>query len=415
MVRSCMSVKCKRAMTALLWLVVMPTGIAAAQELSATLSPAHVSVVIAERSTLIQRISVVGTLTPRDEIEVHPAVFGQKITRILVEAGQYVEKGQALARIDNTDALLALEKNEVSMRRAKAAVAVEASRVDVSLVSEREAARRLERSKTLQLKGIVSAQSHEDNQNAFERTKAQSTLARQSLHLAQADEQIILRERKEIELTIERSTLRAPEAGRVLARNARIGTITSNASEPLFLIAQYGKIEFVAEVMETNFVQLREGMRAEITFSGNDNPVLGRVRLNAAQLDPKKRSGKVYVELDESDGLLAGVFARGSIEISTRTVISVPGTAIRNMRDSPMVYVVRDGVVTMRSVRTGVREGNLVEIVAGLDEGEMVVLKAGGFRKEGERIEPIVKQDGTSPLSNQQKVSFNERKETGLR
>lgn len=415
MARLCLLITYKRAMGALLVAFAIPAGIADAQMPSAEPSPAHVSVVIAKRSTVTQRIPVVGTLAPRDEVQVHPSVFGQKITDILVEAGQYVEKGQALALIDNADALLALEKNEMNMRRARAAVAVEKSRVDVALVSEREAARKHERSKALQSKGIVSAQSHEDNQNAFERAVAQSALARQSLSLAQADEQIIMRERQEIELTIARSTVRAPEAGLVLERNAHIGTITSNAADPLFLIAQNGKIEFVAKVMETNFVQLHAGMYAEFMLSGSQNPVSGRVRMNAAQLDAKTRSGTVHIELNAADGLVAGIFARGAIEISTRTAIFLPGTAVRNAYDSHKVYVVRNGVVEIRSVQTGMREDNLVEIVTGLDEGEMVVLKAGGFLKEGERIEPIIRPVG-NPLSNTlQKVSLNEREGTDLR
>lgn len=410
MARLCLLIKYKRAITALLLAIVLPVGSAGAQELSA-----HVSVIIAERSTLTRRIPVVGTLAPRDEVQVHPAVFGQKIVSILVEAGQYVDKGQALALIDDTDALLALEKNEMNMRRARAAVAVENSRVDVALVTEREATKALERSKALQAKGIVSAQSHEANQNTLERAVAQTALARQSLALARAEEQIISRERQEIELTIARSTLRAPEAGLVLARNAHIGTITANASEPLFVIAQNGKIEFVAKVIETNFVQLHAGMRAEIMLSGSKHPVSGRVRMNAAQLDPKTRSGTVYIELDIENGLVAGIFARGAIEVSTRTAIFLPGTAVRNTFDSHKVYVVRNGVVEIRSIETGMREDNLVEIVAGLDEGEMVVLKAGGFLKEGERIEPIIKPIGNPPSSTQQKVSLNEREGTDLR
>ncbi|WEX09065.1 efflux RND transporter periplasmic adaptor subunit [Chelativorans sp. AA-79] len=349
-----------------------------------------VTVVVAKRGDVTQRVSVVGTLAAREEAQVHPSATGQEIQQILVEVGQRVEQGQPLAQFDKTDALLALDKNAVSALRAKAAVAVEASKVEIALVAEREAREKLERSQALQSKGVVSEQILDDTQNAYDRAVAETALARQSLALAQAEEQLIVQERKEIELTLERSTLRAPASGLILERNARIGVMTSNSGAPLFRIAKDGRIEFVAEVTEVSFVRLREGMRAQVTLPGRDTPVTGTVRLNAAQLDPKTRSGTVHIELDESGGLVPGVFARGVIDTSTRTNVLLPETAVRSTRGSHSVYVVRDNVVEIRNVRIGSRQGDLVEIVEGVEDDEMIVLKAGGFLKDQDRVEPVV-------------------------
>ncbi|MBB2972641.1 efflux RND transporter periplasmic adaptor subunit [Mesorhizobium sp. RMAD-H1] len=367
-----------------------------------------VTVTVAKRGDITQRISVVGTLAAREEVQVHPSATGREIQHILLEIGQRVQQGQPLALFDKTDALLALDKNTVSALRARAAVAVEAGKVDVALVAEREARRKLERSQALQAKGIVSEQVLDDNRNAYDRAVAETALARQSLALAQAEEQLITQERKEIELTIERSTLRAPAPGLILERNARLGVMTSSSGDPLFRIAKDGKIEFVAEVMETNFVRLREGMRAQIAVPGRDEPVAGTLRLNAAQLDPKTRSGTVRVALDEGEGLIPGVFARGVIDMSTRTNVLLPATAVRSMRGSHSVYVVRDDVVEARSVRIGARQDDLVEILAGVEDGEMIVLKAGGFLKDQDRVEPVViSAEGDPQREVSQTVSFD--------
>ncbi|MFC6487098.1 efflux RND transporter periplasmic adaptor subunit [Nitratireductor sp. GCM10026969] len=367
-----------------------------------------VTIILAKRVDVTDRISVVGTLAAREEVQVHPSVTGRDIQHILVEVGQRVEQGQPLALFDKTDALLALDKNAVSALRAKAAVAVEASNVDIALVAEREARAKLERSRALRSKEIISEQILDDNQNAYDRAAAETALARQSLALAKAEEQLIAQERTEIELTVERSTLRAPAPGLVLERSARIGVMTSGSGDPLFRIAKNGKIEFVAEVTETNFVRLREGMRAQVTLPGRDQPVTGTLRLNAAQLDPKTRSGTVRIELDESDGLVPGVFARGVIDTSTRTNVLLPGTAVRSTGDSHSVYVVKNDVVEIRNVRIGARQDDLVEIVEGVEDGEMIVLKAGGFLKDQDRVEPVAVSAEVYPQQEvSQTVSFD--------
>lgn len=349
-----------------------------------------VTVVVARQGAVTEWLPVVGSLAAREEIQVYSSIQGQAIEQILVEAGQQVEKGQALAILDTTDARLLLDKNSVSILRAKAAVAVEASRLDVAMVTEAETRRTLERSRALQPKGAVSQQVLDEHQNAHARAAAELGLARQSLALAEADAELVARERKEIERTIERSTVRAPEAGLVLSRSARIGAMSSGSAVPLFVIAKDGVVEFVAQVTETSFVRLRQGMPSQIIVPGRDNPVGGMVRLSAAQLDAATRSGEVHVELDEREGLLPGVFARGSINTSSRRNILLPGSAVKSASGTSTVFVVKDGVVDERQVTLGSRQDGFVEIMNGVSDGEMVVLKAGGFLKAQEKVQPII-------------------------
>jgi HlyD family secretion protein len=351
---------------------------------------APVTVAFAKQRDMVERISVVGSLAAREEVLVHPSIAGREIQQILAEVGQTVEQGQPLAVFDRADAMLALDKSAVRALRARAAVAVETGKVEVALVAAREARKQLDRSLTLQPKGIIADQVLDERQNAYDRAVVETALARQSLDLARAEEQLIEQERREIELTINRSTLRAPESGLVLERNARVGVMTSDSGTPLFRLAKDGRIEFVAEVTETNFVRLSKGMRAKVTVPGRDEPLGGTLRLNAAQIDPKTRSGTVRIELDESEGLIPGVFARAVIDTSTRTNVLLPATAVRSTRGSHSVYVVKDDVVETRTVRTGLRQGNSVEIIEGVKEGEMVVLKAGGFLRDQDRVTPVV-------------------------
>lgn len=351
---------------------------------------APVTVVVARMGSVTENISVVGSLAAREEVQVHSIVQGQQIEQILAEVGQTVKKGQPLAVLDMTEALMLLDKNSVSILRARAAVEVESSRLDVAKVTEAEARKVLERSRALQPKGAVSQQVLDQHDNAYARAIAELGLARQSLALAEADAELITRERREIDLTIERSTVRAPTAGLILRRTARIGAMTSGSAGPLFVLAKDAAIEFVTQVTETRFVRLAEGMRAAVTVPGFEGALDGTLRLNAAELDPTTRSGEVRVELDKSEGLKPGLFARGNIYATTRRNILLPGSAVKIARGESSVFVVEDGVVDLRNVTTATRQDGLVEIVGGIAEGEMVVLKSGAFLKQAQKVLPVI-------------------------
>ncbi|MEB2847193.1 efflux RND transporter periplasmic adaptor subunit [Rhizobiales bacterium RZME27] len=372
-----------RAVIGALALCFLLTSISRAEE------PMPVSVIVAQKAALTETIPVVGSLAAREEVQVHPLLQGKALDHILVDVGQVVGQGQPLAMLDKTDALMQLDKNSVSIRRAKAAVEVEASRLEVAGVSEAQARKVLERSQALQPKGAVSQQILDEHENAHARALAELGLARQSLALAEADAALVERERREIELTIERSTVRAPKAGLVLRRAARLGAIANDTSGPLFVIASDAEIEFVAQVTETSFARLGEGMKASVSLTGHDGAIDGVVRLNAAELDPLTRSGEVRIALEETTGLKAGAFARASISISSRQNILLPGSAVKTVSGASNVLVVTDGTARLRSVTVGARQDGFVEITDGLKGGEMIVLKSGSFINDDDKVRPV--------------------------
>jgi RND family efflux transporter MFP subunit len=348
-----------------------------------------VSVVTARKATLFGKMAVIGSLAAREEIEIHSYVMGREIREVLVEVGQRVEQGEPLARLDMADARMQLDKNSVSLLRAKAAIAVETSKVAAAEATATETRKRLARSQALNQKGALATQVLEEHQGAQTRAVAELDLARQSLALARADEKLILQERQEIELIVERSTVRAPGAGTVLVRNARVGLMTSGSGSPLFVLAADGDIEFVASVPETLFAQIREGMSAEVVPLGGGAAIGGTVRLKDARLDPRTRSGTVHIALPAGPGLVPGMFARSDILADRRTGIVLPATAVNNTGGLHTVQVVRQGVVSTRRIAVGLQQDGMTEITAGLAAGELVVLKAGSFLKDNTRITPV--------------------------
>lgn len=349
-----------------------------------------VTVVVARQSMVTEQISVVGSVMPREEVQVHSAVPGQEIRQILAEAGQSVEKGQPLAVLDTTDARMRLNRNAVSMLRAEAAIAVEVGRVEVARVTEAETASVLARSLALHARNVVSQQVLDQHRNAHGRAAAEFGLARQSLTLAEAEAALVTRERAEIELTIERSTLRAPKAGLVLNRTARLGAMTSDSGTPLFVIAEDAAMEFVASVVETDFVRLQEGMPVKVMLPGRKEPVAGTLRRKAAKLDSATRNGDVHIALDGEEMVTSGVYVRGEVDVSERRNILLPGSAVKTVRGTDTIFVVKEGTVDVRTVAVGARQGGFVEVTDGIKDGEIVVLKAGGFLTARDKVQPVM-------------------------
>jgi HlyD family secretion protein len=345
-----------------------------------------VSVGAAGRATIYDHVAVVGTLVAQEEIRVNALVEGKEVREILVDVGEVVTKGQPLAILDAAEANLMLDRNTVQHSRAAAAVAQEHSRVDVASINQREARKVVERSRSLVGRGVVAQQRLDEHENALSRANALLELAQQSLMLAEADRELIARERAEIALTIERSTVRATEAGKVLSRDARIGAKTSASAPPLFILARDGLIEMEASVSEASFVRLQEGMVAEVNAAGQTQKTRGRVRLTAAQIDPLTRMGTVRLALDQSQTLVPGAFVHGRIEVARRSNVTVPTSAVRIQNGEVSVFVVEHNQAVLRAITLGSPTGAMVEVLSGVKEGEIIVTKSGGFLKTDERI-----------------------------
>ncbi|TCQ17208.1 HlyD family secretion protein [Rhizobium sp. PP-CC-3G-465] len=345
-----------------------------------------VTVGAAERATVYDHVAVVGTLIAKEEMRVNALIEGKEIRQILVEAGDVVRKGQPLALLDVAQAELLLERNTVQLSRVAVAVAQENSRIDVASVTARETRKAVERSRSLFGKGVVSQQLLDEHENAFSRAKSQLEMAQQALTLAEADRKLVELERSEIALTIERSTVRATASGLILIRNARVGSVTSPSGDPLFSMAQDSLVEVEASVSEASFIRLKEGMGAEIIVPGRTGPIHGRVRLSAARIDPGTRMGLVRVELVQGQGLVPGAFVYGRIETGQRSNVVVPATAVRSQDGKSSVFVVENDLVRARSVTLGSPAGSTIELLSGVKDGEIVVIRSGSFLKAGEKI-----------------------------
>ncbi|MGH1588279.1 efflux RND transporter periplasmic adaptor subunit [Methylobacterium phyllosphaerae] len=354
----------------------------------ATIAPT-VTVVPAESREIVERAVVTGTLVPRDEILVSPEVEGLRITDLFVEEGDRVAKGQVLAKLSLEMIATQEASNAAAVARAEAAIVQARSQIVQAEAANVEAKQSLERAQALAKTGNATAAVLEQRVSAAQGAEGRLAAARGGLQSAQADLATARAAGSEIALRRARTDIRAPEAGIVNRRTARIGATATAAGEPLFRLIARGEIELEGEVPETSLARIQVGNPASLDLD-DGRRIGGKVRRVYPEVDRATRLGKVRIRLGDDPALRIGAFARGNVEVARRTGIAVPVSSLLYAADGrASVLVVKDGRVEARPVTTGLSAEGVTELRSGVAAGESVVARAGSFLRDGDRVRAV--------------------------
>jgi HlyD family secretion protein len=185
------------------------------------------------------------------------------------------------------------------------------------------------------------------------------------------------------------ATIRSPAAGIINYRFLRIGMMASAKAEPLFRLIVNSEIELQGEVPATRLAKLAVGQTARVEIAGLGE-TSGRVRVVAPEVDLGTQLGRTRISLGSDDKVKVGAYARAIVDAGRSCGATIPLSAVLYGPEGAVVQVVRDERVETRRVRVGLLSGGNAEIREGLNEGDMVVARAGAFLREGDRVRPIV-------------------------
>jgi len=187
-----------------------------------------------------------------------------------------------------------------------------------------------------------------------------------------------------LELQIERTTVRAPFAGRVGQRFVSVGDYATSATR-LLTLQTTDPQRAVIEVPERHAASLRRGQTVEFTVAAQP----GRVFQGIVDfIDPVVQSASrtIVVKARAPNGaqlLKAGMFIEARLATATRAAaIVVREDAIQPLRTANVVWAVVDGHASRRIVQLGTRSQGVVEILSGVQAGEQVVV--GGLERMAE-------------------------------
>jgi len=259
------------------------------------------------------------------------------VAELPVQVGQWVEAGTVVVRLDATALSAALAAAEAGREAAEAD---------------------LERTESLLEKGAATPRELEQMKAGAAGAEAQVTGARDNLSYA---------------------VLRAPFAGRVAERSVNLGDVV-NPGMPLIVIEGQGGLEVHASVAPGIAALLRPGMKIQALCDGQPGPLDATLSAVAPAGDPTTHRVEVKATVPSAQGLRAGLFARLLVPAPEGEArLRVPASAVFARGGLNGLFVADDGTARLRWVALGARTGDAVEIRAGLEAGERVVLDPTGL------------------------------------
>ncbi|MBZ6377062.1 efflux transporter periplasmic adaptor subunit [Pacificimonas flava] len=346
----------------------LPSGEPAAEAPADTADTApRVTVVDVASRPVTANVRVTGSVAPVRDLPVGVQGQGGQVVAVTVVEGDYVRRGQVLARID---------KSVQVQQVAQLGAAVERARADLKLAESE-----LERAEALVDRGFISQADIERRTATRDGAAAQVNVAAAQLREAQA--------------RLEQLDIRAPESGLILERNVEPGQVVSSGTPAVFRIAQDGQMELRAQVAEQDLQALDVGQGAEIRVVGSDEVLRGTVTLVDPIIESASRQGTARVGIQEDGKVRPGAFATAIVETGTANRPMLPESAVLGNVDESFVYVLdAENRVARRAVTIGDVSDRGVVILSGLEDGDRVVESAGAFLNEGDRIEPVALETG---------------------
>jgi HlyD family secretion protein len=345
---------------------------------------------------LTDRVIASGLVGAVEEVQVAPLIEGQPLEALSADVGDTVTEGQILAVLSRSSLELQRSEAVASLAAAAAAIAQAEAQLVETEATAAEAQRVADRTRLLQEQGTApQAQADTATANAVS-AAARVQVARQSLESTRAQLSLAEARLENVDLQLSRTEVKAPVAGKITARNAKLGAIATAAGQPMFVIIRDGALELRADVAESDILRLDEGQPARLRTAGMSTALDGTVHLVEPTIDPVSRLGRARIAVADPELLRSGMFVEAEIIVAERDALAVPLTAVGSTPEGITVMRVRDGVVERAVVTTGIRDGAYVEIVDGLAAGDLVVTKAGAFVRAGDRINPVLDAGNTN-------------------
>jgi multidrug efflux pump subunit AcrA (membrane-fusion protein) len=357
-----------------------------------------VEVQIVRGASAEQDLTLPGTVTPLKSAHIYAQASGFLKARY-VDLGDTVRKGQLLALISapELEAMVAqqtaiLQQSKDGVLTAQAALRLQQATYD--------------RVHPLVLHGILSKQEDDTALAAVESAQSNLEAAKNAVKAAQAAE-------AHAQAMADFEQVRSPIDGTVTARNVEVGSFVSASGAALgttpvsavgltggpptggaqggqlFDVVDLRSLEIFVAVPEQDAPFVQTGQAVDLTFSEMPGQTFaGKVVRSSDSLSQQSRT--LLAEVQVSDGrhrLRPGMFASAQMHYrAPNPGILIPGDSLITMARGEFVPVVENNVIQMRPVHVGRDLGTQVYIVAGLKDGDMVVVNPNDLVKEGVRV-----------------------------
>lgn len=313
-----------------------------------------------KRQTIIPHLKFSGSLDPEWQAEVAAKVDG-RLEKVYVKEGDRVAKGDVLAVLEQAD-------TDANLLNAKG------SYLDAQ-TSLRKAETDLVRYEKLYATGAVSQQVVDDYRYARDNAAAKLQAASGNL--------------QSMEAKSAGTVIVAPADGIIAKRYYQEGYY-AKAGTPLFAIADISFLKTTIHIPEGQVSSVQGGNKAAITLPAYPGKkLLGKITRIAPVADLPAHTFAAEVSVNNSEGLLAGVYANVELTGTPKAnILTIPVHAIV-MRDDQQTVFVSDekGIVQRKVLSVGYTDDKVAEILAGVDESDTIVTEGHNKLREGSKID----------------------------
>lgn len=395
-----------------------------------------VTTVDVTRRAIPEEVLLTGSIWPWDPTQIACEIGNLRVQQVNVEEGATVKKGQVLATLNSSvlRAQLAQAEARLASNRAAYAKAQQPNRVeDIAALKAAlaQANAGVERAKAaliqakhnhtnlrttanraiaLAKEGAISAQEADTRETQAKVALAEISNAEHGISAAefaatQAQEKLnmaVIGGRKEdvlmahaavaeqqaevnrLRSLIAQTIITAPDDGLITRRLTHVGD-TPQVGAVLFRLARQGRLELRATVPEKDLLKVTPQLPVQVQRA-DGKVIQGKVSIVVPEVDPDTRLGLVRINVPVNEGLMPGMFVKGTLMLPPHEAIVVPSDTVISRDSRYYVFVLNGDRVTRTQVTVGSRTNEMVEIKGGLKGGEKIVLAGAGFLKDGDLV-----------------------------
>ncbi len=314
------------------------------------------------RKNLNSYLILNGVVEPERTIEIHSRLSAY-VKEIIREEGAYVKENDVLALLDDTEIKIGYQQANIQLEQAR--------------LTYEEAKTTLERSQELMKKELISQQEMLTAENQFNQRKLDYDNRQEAF--------------KNMQLQLNWTKIRSLAEGYITERLIEVGTKV-NANQQVYTIEDFSPLLIRVYVPSADSVNLTPGMIAEISTDNIKGTIFdGKVKLINPRIDVQSGTVKVTVEThDESLRMKPGMFVEVRIIIGQKNdILVIPRKSILYKQNKTFVFVLNQMKVTQREITLGLLEEDMVEIVAGLEEGDTIVVVGIESLKDGQSVKVV--------------------------
>ena len=343
------------------------------------------------KGDIVAEVMGTGTLEARVQTTVSSKIAG-RIVQLLADQGDRVEAGQVLVRLDDSELVQQVEIARSALAAAKATVErVETDERRTKAVLDK-VLRDHERNRKLFANKSISVNEIENSDKALTIAEADYASTR-AASLEKKKGLIVAQNTLDYNLArLEDTVIKAPFKGLMVRRDREPGDVVVPGSS-IFLLISTEELWVRAWVDETDMAKLSPDQPARIVFrSEPGRPYPGKVVRLGRETDRETRQFVVDVEVRSlpgnwSVGQRAEVFIQSARK---KDVLVIPSRLLLRDKAGIGVYVLNGGKASWRSLKTGLRGLEAVEVLEGLASGDTVVTGVGSQDlDDGRRVKPV--------------------------